>query len=167
MLNARHNQLGAATVALDQIQDIIQSRKISIGSMEYWSIYAAELMAIYYAISLVFQLAMKSQGSPAAKHEPATILSDSMSSLQAIANEGNKSGQRIIQAITRSARELKTRGVPLHLQWDPGYCGDTGNEAADKLAKEAVGPDKSHPFQYLLSRERGFICREDQKRVRT
>jgi hypothetical protein len=64
--------------------------------MEYWSIYAAELMAIYYAISLVFPLAMKSQGSPAADHGPATILSDSMSSLQAIANEGNKSGQRII-----------------------------------------------------------------------
>ena len=81
MLNARHNQLGAATVALDQNQNIIQSRKISIGSMEYWSIYAAELMAIYYAISLVFPLAMKSQGSPAADHGPATILSDSMSSL--------------------------------------------------------------------------------------
>jgi hypothetical protein len=83
-----------------------------------------------------------------------------MSALQAIANSWNKSGQRIIQAILQSARELNTRGIPLRLQWVPGHCNDPGNDTADRLAKEAVGPDKLHPFQHLLSREKGYIRRE-------
>jgi hypothetical protein len=38
-----------------------------------------------------------------------------------------------------------------------------GNETVDRLAKEAVGPDKMHPFQHLLSREKGYIRRKIQK----
>ena len=83
--------------------------------MEYWSVYAAELMAIYYAISLVLQLVMTDNNSPITQHELVTILSDSMSALQAIVNLRNKSGQHIIQVITHSARELDARGIPLHL----------------------------------------------------
>ena len=113
--------------------------------MEYWSVYAAELMAIYYAVSLVLQSAMTNNNS-ITQHEPATILSDSMSALQAIANLRNKSGRRIIQAITHSARELDARGIPLRLQWVPGHCGDPGNEAADRLAREAVSPNKKTPI---------------------
>jgi hypothetical protein len=86
-------------VALDQNLNVIKSRKISVGLMEFWSVYAAELMAIYYAISLVYQLARMNQDTPTTEHEPATILSDSMSALQAISNAGNQSGQRIIEAI--------------------------------------------------------------------
>jgi hypothetical protein len=54
--------------------------------MEHWSVYAAELMAIYYAIGLAFSRAMKNQDTPATEINPVTILSDSMSALQAIAN---------------------------------------------------------------------------------
>ena len=102
-------------------------------------------MAIYYAVSLVLQSAMTNNNS-ITQHEPATILSDSMSALQAIANLRNKSGQRIIQTITHSARELDARGIPLRLQWVPGHCGDPGNEAADRLAREAVSPNKKTPI---------------------
>ncbi|KAL3246539.1 hypothetical protein ABHI18_012698 [Aspergillus niger] len=155
--SGKENQLGAAAVALDHNRQITGSRQISIGSMEHWSVYAAELMAIYYAIGLVFQLAQQKHATTTATQDPATILSDSMSALQVIANSWNKSGQRIIQAIHQSAAELKARGIPLRLQWVPGHCGDPRNETADRLAKEAVGAEKKHPFQHLLSREKAFI----------
>ena len=128
--SGQQDNLGMAAVALDKDNNIIRSQQICVGSMEYWSVYAAELMAIYYAVSLVLQSAMTHNNS-IMQHEPATILSDSMSALQAIANLRNKSGQRIIQAITHSARELDARGIPLRLQWVPGHCGDPSNKAAD------------------------------------
>lgn len=57
--SGQQNHLGAAVVALDPGGDIIQSQQISISLIEYWSVYAAELMAIYYAISLVYQISRK------------------------------------------------------------------------------------------------------------
>ncbi|KAF4202410.1 hypothetical protein CNMCM8927_000222 [Aspergillus lentulus] len=133
--SGQQNHLGAAAVALDQDGNITQSRQISVDLTE-------------------------EARDPRHWPEPATILTDSMSALQAISNSWNKSGQRIIQAILQSVRELNTRGIPLRLQWAPGHCDDRGNDTADRLAKEAVGPDKLHPFQHLLSREKGYIRRK-------
>lgn len=79
--SGQQDNLGTAAVAMDKDSNIIRSRQICVGSVEYWSVYAAELMAIYYAISLVLQLAMTNNNSPITRHEPATILSDSMSAL--------------------------------------------------------------------------------------
>ncbi|KAF4191613.1 hypothetical protein CNMCM8694_001642 [Aspergillus lentulus] len=133
--SGQQNHLGAAAVALDQDGNITQSRQISVDLTE-------------------------EARDPRHWPEPATILTDSMSALQVISNSWNKSGQRIIQAILQSVRELNTRGIPLRLQWAPGHCDDRGNDTADRLAKEAVGPDKLHPFQHLLSREKGYIRRK-------
>ncbi|GCB25455.1 hypothetical protein AAWM_08340 [Aspergillus awamori] len=118
---------------------------------------AGELMAIFYAISLVLQVTTKRQGRLDRGKQPATILSDSMSALQAIRNPANKSGQRIIRAILQAASEMIARGIPIRLHWVPGHCNDPGNDEPDRLAKEAVGPRKMHPFKPLLSRENGFI----------
>ncbi|GMG22190.1 unnamed protein product [Aspergillus oryzae] len=72
-----------------------------------WSVYAAELMAIFYAISLALRVTWKRQSHLDRVEHPATILSDSMSALQAIRSPSNKSGQRIIRAILQAASEMK------------------------------------------------------------
>ena len=57
---------------------------------------------------------------------------------------------------------MKARGLPLRLQWVPGHCNNPGNDTADQLAKEAIGPNGAHPFRRPLSREKRFI--QDQIR---
>lgn len=46
--------------------------------MEHWSVYASELMAMYYAISLVYQIAWKNLETSTANQEPVMILNDSV-----------------------------------------------------------------------------------------
>jgi hypothetical protein len=90
-------------------------------------------------------------------HQTVTIICDSKSALQAIANPSNNSRQHIVNAILKAARNLKAQDISLRLQWIPGHCNNPGNDAADRLAREAVGPNRSHPFQNLISREKSFI----------
>jgi ribonuclease HI len=132
--SGQQNQLGAAAAAVDEDLQASESRQVSIGSMEHWSVYAAELMAIYYAISLVYQMTRKNRSALGMGEQPATILSDSMSALQAIRNPFNGSGQRIIRATLQAASEMKARGTPIRLQRVPGHYDDPGSDEADRLA---------------------------------
>ena len=125
--------------------------------MERWSVHAAELIGILYAINIINKIALQRRRSADARVRSTTILSDSMSAIQAIQNPGNKSGQQIIHAILRAAANTKTHGIAVRLQWMPGHCDEPGNETADRLAKEAAIPGQTHPFSPLLSRERAHI----------
>jgi hypothetical protein len=82
--SGQQNQLGAAAVALGEDLKVLESRQVSIGSMEHWLVYATELMVIYYAISLVYQISRKRRSGLGMVERPVTILSDSMSALQVI-----------------------------------------------------------------------------------
>jgi ribonuclease HI len=125
--------------------------------MDRWSVHVAELIGIFYAVSIVFKI---SHQQPRTEHDrttTATILCDSRSTLQAIQNPGNKSGQRITHAILQAAIEVQAKGISLRLQWIPRHCDNAGNDAADRLAKDAASPGKTHPFSPLLTRKRALI----------
>jgi ribonuclease HI len=141
----------------DDSLDTTEKLQVQVGPMDRWSVHAAELIGILYAINIINKIALQRRRSTGVRVRSTTILSDSMSALQAIQNPGNKSGQQIIYAILQAARNTKTHGIAVRLQWMPGHCETPGNDTADQLAKEAAIPGKTHPFSPLLSRERAHI----------
>lgn len=77
-----------------------------MGLIDWWSIHAAELIGIFYAISMVLKVARQLSNRFERSHKTATILCDSKSALQATHNVRNKLGQRIIHAIHQAATEI-------------------------------------------------------------
>ena len=155
--SGRQGRLGAAAAVLDDSLETIEKLQVQVRPMDRWSVHAAELIGILYAINIINKVALQRRRSTGVRVRSTTILSDSMSALQAIQNPGNKSGQQIIYAILQAARNTKTHGIVVRLQWIPGHCETPGNDTADQLAKEAAIPGKTHPFSPLLSRERAHI----------
>ncbi|THC94138.1 hypothetical protein EYZ11_006387 [Aspergillus tanneri] len=112
-----------------------RAEAVQVGPMGRWSVHAAELIGILYAINIINKIALQSRRSTGVRLRSTTILSDSMSALQAIQNPRNKSAQRIIHATLQAARNAKTHGIAVRLQWMPGHCEVPGNDIADQLAK--------------------------------
>ena len=157
--SGRQGHLGAAAVALDGSQEIAEKYLVQVGPMDRWSVHVAELTAILYAINIINKIALQRRRLTGVRVRTTTVLSDSMSALQAIQNPGNKAGQQIIYAILQVARNTKSHGIAVPLQWIPGHYEAHRNDTADQLAKEAAIPGKTHPFSPLLSRERAHIKR--------
>ena len=90
-----------------------------------------------------------------------TIATDSKSALQAIAKPSNKSGQQIVRGIIDKIGRLRGQGVEVRLLRIPSHSGIPGNEAADSLAKRAVGPEEQHVF----SRPLGAQKQQNRERI--
>ncbi|THC94300.1 hypothetical protein EYZ11_006236 [Aspergillus tanneri] len=73
----------------NRIEPDREKAKAKASARQMTAVYAAERMALYYAIGLVFQLVQKNQHTSGSNRELATIVSDNMS----IANAWKKSGQ--------------------------------------------------------------------------
>jgi hypothetical protein len=58
--------------------------------MGRWSVHAAELIGILYAINIFNQVAIRCWTASHSRVRSATFFSDGMSALQAIQNPGNK-----------------------------------------------------------------------------
>jgi hypothetical protein len=81
--SGREGHLGAAAVALDDNLEIAESQQVQVGPMDRWSVHVAELIGIFYAISILFKIAHQ-HSRTADEQQTASILCDSRSSLQAI-----------------------------------------------------------------------------------
>jgi ribonuclease HI len=130
--SGRHGHLGAAAIGFHKNSpEAIKSLQTQVGPMDRWAVHAAKLLGVLYAITLINKIAVQRRRSMETRAKTATILSDSMSALQAIQNPGNKSGQQIIHTILRTATNTKTHGIAVRLQWVPGHCDEPGNDTAD------------------------------------
>jgi hypothetical protein len=107
-------------------------------------------------MELIKTHAAGTQNSSAQRPLTRTIICDSQSALKAILNPSNKAGQHIVHSIFEAATDLQSAGVSVRLQWIPGHCNNPGNDTADRLAKEAVEKEISHPFQRLSTREKQY-----------
>jgi ribonuclease HI len=124
--SGRQGHLGAAAAAIDEMHQTTDSVQIQVGSMYRWSVHSAELIGILYAIDIINQVAVRRWTASHSRVRSATIFSDSMSALQAIQNPRNKSGQQIIHASLQAAKNTKTHGIAIRLQWIPGHCEIAG-----------------------------------------
>jgi ribonuclease HI len=106
------------------------------------SIYTAELHAILKALKLLKNL----------NPQNAVILSDSLASLQAINHPTiNTANPKTIWDICTIHQQLLQKGWMIIFQWIPGHAEIAGNEAADKLAKEALHESVNQDSNTVLS----------------
>lgn len=117
-------EIGCAFVIPDL--KITKRYKLSAGV----SIFTAELYAILMACSYVNDL----PNPPRA----VAILSDSKSSLQALARGGTKNRGSFQQEILLLAHQIICKGTDLTLMWLPSHTGIRGNDLADCAARTAA-----------------------------
>jgi len=120
-----NGKVGAAAVSSDGAT----ARSAYLGRGTEYTVYAAELLGILMALSMV-------EGQGAAR---AVIFTDNQASLQAIRDPRGQSGQYIIERITQALVRTRQRGQDIEFHWIPAHQGIEGNETADRMAKEATG----------------------------
>ena len=93
------------------------------------TILTAELIAIRQALKWVKTAAPSNY----------VLFSDSLSSLKALTSEKTKSSRpNLIQEIQTLVGDISKKKSNIELAWIPSHVGITGNEMADRLAKEAT-----------------------------
>ncbi|KAJ5518050.1 hypothetical protein N7453_000472 [Penicillium expansum] len=114
-----------------------------------------ELIGILCAIHIINEVILLHWRAFHTLVRRATILSDTMSALQAIQPPGNRSGQQVIHVILQASRNTKT---PRHIDLttvntQAQLNALSGNNTADPLAKEAAIPEKAHPLLFAITGE--------------
>ena len=162
----KNGSLGAAVVILDHDGMVYETRPIAVGPESQWTVPAAELIAIYYAIELAIHI-QRTSGAPQPKRY--TIFSDSWTGLQAIAHPHGRRTQvtqeiyilarraklehhahiklRWIQATAESKEAKKWIGLPKHREPRPQpQILQTGNPDPDNdhLSQRHIRSQRTH-----------------------
>lgn len=100
--------------------------KLSARLLDTFSIYSAELVAIWYALLFIDRKNIRK----------ALILSDSQSAIMRISFYTSfKNGDYLVIKIRECIFQLKSKGFNICLAWIPSHQGIKGNETVDGLAK--------------------------------
>lgn len=109
------------------------------------SVYTAELYAIWQALKFIDIENIKN----------AVILSDSLSSLQAISNVFSKN--TLVNNILTTLHFLKSTEQNVIFVWIPSHIGINGNELADTSAREAANCDEIQDIPILIEDSQHFL----------
>lgn len=116
---------------------------VSIRINDLCSIYTAELLAIYHALSLI------RDGSISR----AVIFSDSQSAIRGLkSNHSNGNIHPLLFKIRESVSSLNNHHVEVCICWIPSHVGIMGNELADGLAKKGLtmaGVNPQYKFCFI------------------
>lgn len=125
---------GAAVVWKDSLTQGWNTCKSSLGKNK--EILDAEL----WGISEALKIALKE--SILRKARKITVYSDSQLALKQLQGSKNNAGQALSIQIFKQAKQLHAQGRELIVRWIPSHRGFSGNELADKAAKEAAANER-------------------------
>lgn len=72
-------------------------------------------------------------------------------------NPTGRPGQIIVNRIWDRIKALRERQIKIRMYWIPSHKGNTGNELADKLAKQAISCSEDHDFRRPVSTYKAVI----------
>jgi ribonuclease HI len=110
------------------------TRTAYLGSDEVATVYSAELTGMDMAAHLLQRL--RERSGKTLRFQEAVIFTDSQAGIQALQRSDRRpSGQQILRRVLEA---LRATDFPVTIRWIPAHIGVSGNEAADKAAKEAA-----------------------------
>ena len=115
------------------------------------SIYAAELTAIKEAVTWILNTENN-------KNCQYVILSDSLSVLTSIKKNKSDSRPNLFNELMMQLNRLEPNQIKM--AWIPSHVDISGNERADKLAKEALNLDNINSTKYLESQEMNTFIKD-------
>jgi ribonuclease HI len=123
----------------------------SIGWTSTCGVLSAEIAAVASAL----EYAQEHTESPLQQRRLGLVVfTDSQHALQAIQASNNaRTGRELLQKISRHIVSLCRAGIDIQFRWSPGHSGVTGNEQADKAARDASSQEGT-PTASTLERVR-------------